>query len=369
MACDAAAAPPPGTAAFTACTPRAFATNEHSEPHVARRKAILAAHPEVRALFGVCPRTRWTVLLVVVLQLASASAARALPPGLFCLFAWLWGGLLSSNLFLAGHEASHNLAFETPRANKLLAVFANLPVVIPFSVSFGKYHRDHHTSQGTQGADCDLPHPEEAALFAAYGPAGKFVWMLSQLLFYAVRPLLTVPKPPGLWEGINAAACLAFDALLLGWSAVWGPKALAYLLLSMLGGGGFHPAGAHFIAEHYLMPLTAAERAAEVAKSPAEVALDARLGRGAAQETWSYYGPWNALTYHVGYHTEHHDFPRIPGSRLATLRAMCPEFYGARGGLRSHVSYGKVLYSFLFDSAMGPFSRVVRPEMGKQRAA
>ena len=64
------------------------------------------------------------------------------------------------------------------------------------------------------------------------------------------------------------------------------------------------------------------------------------------QETYSYYGPLNALTYNVGYHNEHHDFPQIPHSRLYRLRQIAPEFYNT---LTWHTSWCWIIYKFLTD--------------------
>jgi sphingolipid delta-4 desaturase len=290
------------------------------------------------------------------LQFAAASLARSLPFWQLLLLAWALGGLLTSNLFLAAHEVSHNLAFSRPVLNKLLGLLANAPVCVPFSIPFAKYHLEHHRAQGQAGVDCDLPHPAEAALVSSGGSPAKAAWMSMQLVFYALRPLIVRPKPPGTWDALNLSFCLAVDAALL-LSPSFGPRALLYLLLSVLLGGGLHPAGAHFIAEHYMWPADAAAIAAEAHKSCAQKDQEAVDGTGAAQETFSYYGPWNALTYNVGYHNEHHDFPRIPGTRLAAVRAAAPEFYAT---LRHHTSYSAVIFAFVFDSRMGPFSRVVR---------
>ena len=54
----------------------------------------------------------------------------------FWALAYVVGATANQNQFLAIHEISHNLAFKSPLANRLLAMVANLPIGIPYSASF-----------------------------------------------------------------------------------------------------------------------------------------------------------------------------------------------------------------------------------------
>ena len=54
----------------------------------------------------------------------------------FILTAYAFGATANQNLFLAIHEISHNLAFKAPLGNRLFAVFANLPIGVPYSAAF-----------------------------------------------------------------------------------------------------------------------------------------------------------------------------------------------------------------------------------------
>lgn len=132
------------------------------EPHRSRRMQILKTHPEVKEvhpytsssitltrnthfrkfqvtkLMGHEPLTKWIVLFVVTLQLVVAYALRSTNPHspLFIFLAYAIGGTANHNLFLAIHEITHNLAFKGIKANKFLAMFANLPIAIPYAVTF-----------------------------------------------------------------------------------------------------------------------------------------------------------------------------------------------------------------------------------------
>lgn len=89
-------------------------------------------------LCGPEPLTKYVVAGVVALQIALGYALRdtSFFSLKFWVVAYVIGASANQNLFLAIHEISHNLAFRSPLANRLLAIIANLPIGIPYSASF-----------------------------------------------------------------------------------------------------------------------------------------------------------------------------------------------------------------------------------------
>jgi len=133
-----------GTPVPAVTLPEEYETRAHGfkwsvadEPHQRRRKAILAAHPEIKHLFGVDLNLKWQVCAYASAQVALAVAMRDAEWPLFLLVAWLVGGALTANLVLAMHELAHNLAFKTPLYNRILSIcVANAPIGIPAAISF-----------------------------------------------------------------------------------------------------------------------------------------------------------------------------------------------------------------------------------------
>jgi sphingolipid 4-desaturase/C4-monooxygenase len=320
-----------------------FIWSNQDEPHASRRQAILKKYPQIKQLYGHDPMLKYKIALAMVVQLSLAYQFRYQFFGgptdrpkysfwWFLAVAWTIGGTCNHMMFMAFHELSHNLGFKQPKHNRWYAMFvANLPVGIPAAISFKRYHMDHHKYQGVDGIDVDIPTAVEGRIFN--NCFTKFLFVFFQLAFYAIRPMLVNPKPPGVDELMNAVVVISFDLFIVFY---WGPGALIYLLLSTLLGGGLHPVAGHFIAEHFVFPE------------------DRKAGN---VETYSYYGLTNLLTFNVGYHNEHHDFPFVPGSRLPQVRQIAKEFYDP---LPHHTSYIYVLYSYIFNPHITAFSRVKR---------
>lgn len=197
-------------------------------------------------------------------------------------------------------------------------------ILIPLSLSVP------HSYQGNDGIDTDIPTLLEARLFDT--TFGKFLWVCLQPFFYIFRPLVVNPKPPTRLELINTIIQLTFNAIVIYY---FGWKAMAYLLIGSILAMGLHPVAGHFISEHYM------------------------FAKGF--ETYSYYGPLNWITFNVGYHNEHHDFPAVPGSRLPEVKRIAAEFYET---MPQHTSWTRVLYDFVMDPTVGPYARVKRRQRG-----
>jgi sphingolipid delta-4 desaturase len=89
------------------------------------------------------------IIMVFVQIIVSFMMSDASWPKIF-IIAYLIGGTLNHSLSLGLHEIAHNLAFgiKYAFANRLLGLIANLPLGVPASITFRKYHLDHHKYQG-----------------------------------------------------------------------------------------------------------------------------------------------------------------------------------------------------------------------------
>lgn len=310
-----------------------FIYSNSSEPHRIRTKQILKQHPDVRKLIGKNPTTFLFIVLLVTLQVAGAWLLADKSWWLILAVAYFAGAFIDHALFVMIHECAHRLIFKSQTANRLAGILANVPQVFPSSVSFERYHIKHHSFQGVHELDADLPNRWEARLINNYF-IGKVIWFLFYPLFQAFRvSRLKEIKPFDGWIALNWGVQILFVA------AVWyflGAKAVAFLTASFFFSVGLHPLGGRWIQEHY---LTHGE-----------------------QETYSYYGPLNAVAFNVGYHNEHHDFPSVPWNKLPQIKNTAPVFYDS---LASHRSWTKLWLRFLFDREISLYSRIVRKNRGK----
>jgi sphingolipid delta-4 desaturase len=320
------------TAPDAAMSEAAFTQTDTRVPHRERAKQILAAHPNVRALFE---RDRWSALwtvLLVALQVAIGIGLVAVnaPWWAIIVVAYGLGAFINHALFVLIHDYTHNVVFKKANANRLGSIFANIAIVFPAAIGFRNHHLLHHKYLGMRGLDADVPSPGEAR-WVGNSWWRKTVWLS---MFWAVQGVVRpatvkVIRTIDGWVLVNALAMAAAMAPIV-WFFGWWP--VAYLFTSTMFSLGVHPVGARSIQEHFVF----------------------REG----QETYSYYGPLNKLSFNMGYHNEHHDFPHVPWSRLPAVRAAAPEFYDH---LYYHRSWTRLLFRVLFSREFRLHNRIVRP--------
>jgi len=278
---------------------RATPTTEEALWHVRRQRAMLKEHAEIRELFGPDRRTAVYVVGLVAVQWTLAFELQRGPTWLLVVAVLLIGAPIAHALGVLIHECAHNLVFRATWKNKALAIVANLGFVGPGAIQFRHQHLLHHRLLGDarepEGGDSQAPTAAEIRM------AGRSFWR--RLYCYTFGHFLfearAGDKPPrDAWLIANYVLCIAAGA---GIGFGMGLRSLAYVMLSLLFAFGPHPLGARRISEHWTL----------------------RKG----QPTCSYYGPANWVSFQVGYHVEHHDFPHVAWSRIRRLHALVREHY------------------------------------------
>jgi sphingolipid delta-4 desaturase len=289
--------------------PQLFRVTGAEDPHRARRRAILRAHPEVARLFDPQPASAAVIIGLVAIQLGVAWAVRARPLVIVVAAAYLVGAFAAAGINSMIHEASHGRIFRRRSANKVAAIVANVPCVSVAAMPFFHYHPWHHSSMGDYAMDVGIPTEAEVRWVGAR-PLRKALWLafFPIVQWLRTRKFAAPQSPWNAWTALNAAVQLSADAAIL---FAWGWHALVYLGLSHWLSVGFHPLGTRVIQEHFFVEE--------------------------GQETHSYVGLCNLAEMNFGYHVEHHDFPGVPWNRLPRLRRIAPEFYEPTFTYRSRV--------------------------------
>ena len=310
-----------------------FIFSETQEPHRLRTRQMLKKYPELRNLIGRNPNTIWIILFCVTFQVVMAYFLRHQAWYIIVGAAYLIGAFPIHTLFVTIHEVAHNLLFKKKELNTLAGMLANLPSIIPSSVSFQRYHLRHHSFQGVYELDGDLPFTWEAKL-VRNSAVGKILWLFFFPVFQVMRTFrLKEIKPIETWIVLNFLTQIVFTTaiiMFMGWGSV------LYLFMSFYFSLSLHPLGARWIQEHYVVKE--------------------------GQETYSYYGILNIINFDIGYHNEHHDFPSVPWNNLAKIKKTAPEFYDT---LHSYKSWTLLLFRFIFDKNMSLYDRIIRNERGK----
>eukprot|EP00930_Biecheleria_cincta_P040073 TRINITY_DN27490_c0_g1_i2.p1 TRINITY_DN27490_c0_g1~~TRINITY_DN27490_c0_g1_i2.p1 ORF type:complete len:489 (+),score=47.87 TRINITY_DN27490_c0_g1_i2:52-1518(+) len=296
--------------------------------HDLRRRWILEQHPEVKTLMGDDVLTPIMMVLLIASHLYVALTLKALPPHwqlpIAFVAAALFGGFCAFGFQALDHELMHTTS--TPFATALGFAGSSCTAVPWFSYYFSGGHAMHHRRAG-------LPKDvDREAFFWAWektpawldSPFGSVIWAsvvglgLPILYMVSLSTSLLASWRQNITEVSYFLAESASTIALHAWIGYHGGMvALQYLVLSMAFGNGFllHPLIAFWILQHACHSQSVGE------------------GSMTLQPTISYNGSpfWNLLNFNQLSHVEHHDFSRIPWTRLPTLARMAPTFYSSSG--------------------------------------
>lgn len=204
------------------------------------------------------------------------------------LFVVFVGPFLDAIVLTLIHESTHFLVFRKPSYNRLFAIFVNSVMIMPIAEIFRQHHWQHHKTLGDPEFDVDVPMPEEVR-FVGTSSIRKALWLAFNMIILPVRSFKKLPVYVDNYLILNWIVCIGFGIICFFTNF----KMFVYFILSTLASQGLHPANARQLQRH----LYDGDKLTQDPTMP---------------PTYSYYGVGNNFTLNVGYHQEHHDFPRIP---------------------------------------------------------
>src|SRR4029453_1515987 len=142
-----------------------FHQSEFDQPHPARARAIIKAHPEVRQLMLRNPYTALIALSLLIVQTDIAFGMGTLGFGywwLSLLVAYFVGAFANHANYVIIHDATHNLIFRNKSWNKVVGIIADLPNLTPGAMGFRVYLFKHLSHKGDYEYDADLANHWEA---------------------------------------------------------------------------------------------------------------------------------------------------------------------------------------------------------------
>jgi len=327
---------------------RGYTLPEQGTWHLNRKRAVLRDHPDAKKLYGQSPFTMVILFVVIPIHLwfayhFSQYSWLAVLIGAYTTSAWM-----SFVLQTIGHEATHRLISKNSTVNKFCALLSFLPVFTgPFGTLWMYEHMWHHNVVVDKALRYGLqsnPLVKKALMTLVFiGIINIFLTVSATAL--AAAMLVTIPMgiiglraskypekfpippynrfPQALngWTATNIVACIVFNATLIYFTGI---KGFSYIYLGSLFMNGLHPLGMRQVQEHYFVK------------------------RG--QPTYSVYPILNFLTFNIGHHVEHHDFPAIPWNRLPQLTKLAPEYYTK--DLYAYSGYTSVMIEFLFNKGI-----------------
>lgn len=318
-----------------------YTVPEQGSWHLERKRAVIRDHPNVKELYGNNPWTALILACVLPLHIYLSVFFSQFHWSIWLLGCYIIGSWGAFVLQVIGHEGTHRLVFKNGSLNRLVAIFAFLPVFWgPFGTFWMFEHMWHHNividkafRYGPQSSG-----PVKKALLTAFFIVIVNVFFGLSAIKLGILILKNLPSklqgktdnwvpkdckvppydrfPQALngWTAFNILCCFLYNLFIISYFGVF-PFLYQFLASSFM--NGLHPLGMRQVQEHYY------------------------LVKG--QPTNSVYTSWHTIFLNIGHHNEHHDFPNIPWNRLPQLTELAPEYYK---NLKHYTSYIQIMVEF-----------------------